>query len=158
LNRGNDAWGLDSAATCELTTPGEQVVRYCRYGPADGVPVVSLPGTPGTRWERPDVIGAIEQAGLRVVVPDRPGYGGSTRQPGRTAADVAGDVRLIAEAQGWRQFAVTGFSGGGSHAMACAALLAGRVTCCAVIPAESARQYGHRETGHRGSGGCLLAR
>jgi pimeloyl-ACP methyl ester carboxylesterase len=108
-------------------------VRYCRYGPADGLPVVSLAGTPGTRWERPDVIAAFDQADLRVVVPDRPGYGGSTRKPGRTVADVAADVQMIADGEGWRQFAVTGFSGGAPHALACAALLPDRVTGCAAV-------------------------
>jgi pimeloyl-ACP methyl ester carboxylesterase len=48
-------------------------------------------------------------------------------------ADVAADVGLIADAMGWPRFAVTGFSGGGPHALACAALLAGRVACCAVV-------------------------
>lgn len=119
--------------TCELTADGARILRYCCYGPADGLPVVSLTGTPGTHWERPDVIAAIEQAGLQVAVPDRPGYGGSTRQPGRTVASVAADVRMIADAHDWPRFAVTGFSGGGPHALACAALLAGRVTCCAAI-------------------------
>jgi pimeloyl-ACP methyl ester carboxylesterase len=114
--------------THELTADGGRVLRYCCYGPAGGLPVVSLAGTPGTRWERPDVIAAIEQAGLRVAVADRPGYGGTTRQPGRTVASVAADVQIIADALGWRRFAVTGFSGGGPHALACAALLTGRVT------------------------------
>jgi pimeloyl-ACP methyl ester carboxylesterase len=128
--------------TRELTAGGGRVLRYCCYGPTDGLPVVSLAGTPGTRWERPDVIAAFGQAGLRVAAPDRPGYGGSTRQPGRTIADVAADVQMIADAHGWRRFAVTGFSGGGPHALACAALLAGRVTCCAAVatpaPADAA--------------------
>jgi pimeloyl-ACP methyl ester carboxylesterase len=119
--------------THELTVTGGRVVRYCSYGPPDGYPVVSLSGTPGTRWERPDVISGFEWAGLRVIAPDRPGYGGSTRQPGRRVADVAADVRHIADAQGWRRFAVTGFSGGGPHALACAAVLASRVTRCAVV-------------------------
>jgi pimeloyl-ACP methyl ester carboxylesterase len=119
--------------TRELTADDGRILRYCCYGPADGLPVVSLTGTPGTRWERPDVIAAIEQAGLRVAVPDRPGYGGSTRQPGRTVASVAADVQMIADARNWRRFAVTGFSGGGPHALACSALLAERVTCCAAI-------------------------
>jgi pimeloyl-ACP methyl ester carboxylesterase len=129
-------------ATSELTVGGGRVLGYCCYGPADGLPVVSLAGTPGTRWERPDVIAAFEQAGLRVAAPDRPGYGGSTPQPGRTVASVAADVQMIADAHGWPQFAVTGFSGGGPHALACAALLAGRVTCCAAVatpaPADAA--------------------
>jgi pimeloyl-ACP methyl ester carboxylesterase len=46
---------------------------------------------------------------------------------------VAADVQMIADAHGWPRFAVTGFSGGGPHALACAALLAGRVTCCAAV-------------------------
>jgi pimeloyl-ACP methyl ester carboxylesterase len=62
-----------------------------------------------------------------MVVPDRPGYGGSARQHGRTVADVADDAQLLADAQGWAQFAVAGNSGGGPHALACAALLPGRV-------------------------------
>jgi pimeloyl-ACP methyl ester carboxylesterase len=135
--------------THELTADGGRVLRYCCYGPAGGLPVVSLAGTPGTRWERPDVIAAIEQAGLRVAVADRPGYGGTTRQPGRTVASVAADVQIIADALGWRRFAVTGFSGGGPHALACAALLTGHVTCCAVIatpappPADLDAAAGH---------------
>jgi pimeloyl-ACP methyl ester carboxylesterase len=126
-----EAW--TPPATSELAVGDGRVLRYCCYGPAGGLPVVSLAGTPGTRWERPDVITAFEQAGLRVAAPDRPGYGGSTRQAGRTVADVAADVQLVADAQGWPRFAVTGFSGGGPHALACAALLAGRVTCCAAV-------------------------
>jgi len=119
--------------THEVTAADGRVIRYCCYGPPQGRPVVSLAGTPGTRWERPDVIRAFQQAGLRVVAPDRPGYGGSTRQPGRAVADVAADVALIAGALVWQRFAVTGFSGGGPHALACAALLARRVTCCAMV-------------------------
>jgi pimeloyl-ACP methyl ester carboxylesterase len=126
-----EAWA--PPPTHELTVSGGRVVRYCCYGPQAGLPVVSLAGTPGTRWERPGVVSAIGQQNLRVVVPDRPGYGGSDRQPGRTVADVAADVAAVASAQGWAQFAVTGFSGGGPHALACAALLTGRVTCCAAV-------------------------
>jgi pimeloyl-ACP methyl ester carboxylesterase len=66
--------------THELGTPDGRVLRYCLYGPADGVPVIAHHGTPGTRWERPDVIEAIEEAGLRVLLHGRPGFG-STRQP-----------------------------------------------------------------------------
>ena len=50
--------------------------------------------------------------------------------------------QLIADAHGWPRFAVTGFSGGAPHALACAALLAPRVTCCAAVatpaPADAA--------------------
>jgi pimeloyl-ACP methyl ester carboxylesterase len=68
-----------------------------------------------------------------MVVPDRPGYGGSTRRPGRTVASVVTDARALADSLGWGRFAVTGGSGGGPHALACAALMADRVVRCAVV-------------------------
>ena len=126
-----EAW--QPPPTHELAVSGGRVVRYCCYGSRAGLPVVSLAGTPGTRWERPGVVSAVGQQGLRMVVPDRPGYGGSDRRRGRTVADVAADVAAVADAQGWAQFAVIGFSGGGPHALACAALLTERVTCCAAV-------------------------
>ncbi|MEV6521606.1 alpha/beta hydrolase [Longispora sp. NPDC051575] len=119
-----------------------RVVRYRLHGPADGFPVIAHNGTPSTRLRRPDQVEAMRQSGVRVLMPDRPGYGGSTRRPGRTVADVAGDVRVLADAQGWDRFAVFGGSGGGPHALACAALLPERVIRCAVLsgirPAEDA--------------------
>ncbi len=75
-----------------------------------------------------------------MLVYDRPGYGGSSRHPGRTVADAVNDVRVLADAHGWSRFAIFGGSGGGPHALACTALLADRVTRCAVLsgikPAE----------------------
>jgi pimeloyl-ACP methyl ester carboxylesterase len=111
---------------------GDRLVHYCLYGGLGGVPIVSLGGSPSTRWKRPDIVDAIEDSGVRMLIPDRPGYGGSTRQPGRTVVDVVTDVAALADAQGWDRFAVTGGSGGGPHALACAALLGDRVTRCAV--------------------------
>jgi pimeloyl-ACP methyl ester carboxylesterase len=118
--------------THELKTPDGRVLQYCVYGADDGVPVIAHHGTPGTRWERPDVVAAIEDNGLRVLVPGRPGYG-STRQPGRSVADVAADTGLLADEMGWDHFVVTGFSGGGPHALACAALLPSRVVRCSTV-------------------------
>jgi len=111
---------------------GDRVLHYSLYGDPAGTPAVSLGGSPSTRWKRPDAVRAIEESGLCLLVPDRPGYGGSTRQPGRTVADVVTDVQALADANNWDRFAVTGGSGGGPHALACAALLADRVTRCAV--------------------------
>ena len=111
---------------------GDRVVNYCLYGPLDGTPVISHNGSPSTRWKRPNIVSAIERSGVRMLVHDRPGYGGSTRQVGRRVADAAADVRRLADAIGWERFAVHGHSGGGPYALACAALLPGRVTRCAV--------------------------
>ena len=70
---------------------------------------------------------AAEELGVRWVSYDRPGYGGSTPRPDRDVASAAADVSSVADALGIDRFAVVGHSGGGSHALACAALLPGRV-------------------------------
>jgi pimeloyl-ACP methyl ester carboxylesterase len=71
--------------------------------------------------------------GVRLIAFDRPGYGKSDRKPGRRVADGAEDVSEIADALGLDRFAVLGRSGGGPHALACAALLPDRVTRVAVL-------------------------
>jgi pimeloyl-ACP methyl ester carboxylesterase len=80
----------------------------------------------------PHRIDAAER-GIRLVAYDRPGYGGSTPAPDRSVADAAGDVAAIAEALGVERFAVWGISGGGPHALACAALLPERVVAVASL-------------------------
>jgi pimeloyl-ACP methyl ester carboxylesterase len=70
---------------------------------------------------------------LTLITYDRPGYGGSSPQPERTVADCAADVRTISEAVGFDRCAVWGFSGGGPHALACAALLEDLVAAAATI-------------------------
>ncbi len=64
---------------------------------------------------------------MRVISPDRPAYGGSSPQPGRSIADWPSDVIAIADALGIDRFVVAGHSSGGSYAVACAALLPDRV-------------------------------
>ncbi|RNM12542.1 alpha/beta fold hydrolase [Nocardioides pocheonensis] len=85
-------------------------------------------GTPPAPWAA-----ASERVGLRWIGHDRPGYGGSTPRPGRDVASVAADVAAVADALGLDRFAVAGHSGGGPHALACAALLTGRVTATICI-------------------------
>jgi pimeloyl-ACP methyl ester carboxylesterase len=128
-----DASAWTPPATHELSTRDGRVLRYCLYGPQDGRPVVDHDGTPGTRFASEQFVDLITRCGLRVVLYDRPGYGGSTRQVGRSIADVADDVALLADALGWDRFAVSGGSGGAPHALACAVRLADRVTRCAAV-------------------------
>lgn len=68
-----------------------------------------------------------EELGIRWVSYDRPGYGGSTPRPGRDVASAAADAASVADALGIDRFAAVGHSSGGSHALACAALLPERV-------------------------------
>ena len=82
-----------------------------------------LHGTPGAgRLYGPHITDA-ENRGIRLIGYDRPGYGRSTPQPGRSIADCAADVRAVAAALSIDRLAVWGISGGAPHALACAALL-----------------------------------
>ena len=74
-----------------------------------------------------------DDRGLTLVAYDRPGYGESSPQPGRTVADCAADVRAISEALGFERCAVWGLSGGGPHALACGALVDDLVAAVATI-------------------------
>ena len=84
-------------------------------------------GSPNIGSPPDPLFAAAEANGLRWVSYDRPGYGGSSPHDGRTVASAAADVAAVAEALGIGRFAVLGHSGGGPHALACAALLPERV-------------------------------
>jgi len=96
-------------------------------GGDDDVAVLWHHGSPQTGALLEPVLSAAARRGLRVVSYGRPGYGGSTPSPGRDVASAAGDVLAVADALGLDRLAVVGASGGGPHALACAALLADRV-------------------------------
>ncbi len=78
-------------------------------------------------------VAAGAQRGLRHVAYSRPGYGGSDRRPGRTVADCAQDVAAIADELEIERFYTVGWSGGGPHALACAAVLGDRVLAAATL-------------------------
>src|SRR5262245_36359241 len=110
-----------------FATPDGRTIAYELKGPRDGTPVIGLHGTPGSRVSRFPIGDPYADAGVCVAQYDRPGYGGSTRHAGRSVADCAADVAVLADELGWETFAVTGGSGGGPHVLACAALLPDRV-------------------------------
>jgi pimeloyl-ACP methyl ester carboxylesterase len=97
-------------------------------------------GTPNTGAPPEPLFPAAAQLGIRWVSYDRPGYGGSTPSPGRDVASVAGDVAGIADALGIGRFAVMGHSGGGTYALAPAALMPDRVL--AVVCASGMAPFG----------------
>ncbi|MEU7138836.1 alpha/beta hydrolase [Nocardia sp. NPDC046473] len=85
-------------------------------------------GSPQTGAPLEPLLAAAVERGIRLLSYGRPGYGGSTRLSGRTVASAARDVEQIADAFGIERFAVMGASGGGPHALVCAAELPDRVT------------------------------
>jgi len=104
-----------------------------RWGVLNGVPVIFLHGTPGSRLSARINEASLRRLGVQLVTYDRPGYGLSDPHHGRSVADAAEDVRAIADHLGLDRFAVIGRSGGGPHALACAALLPDRVTRAACL-------------------------
>ncbi|MDH2445526.1 alpha/beta hydrolase [Amnibacterium sp. CER49] len=107
----------------QLSLPDGRTIDLYVSGPDDGVPFVFHHGTPGSyvppRALERQVIGR----GLRFVMWSRPGYGGSTRKAGRSVVDVVADTEAVLAALGAARCVVGGRSGGGPHALACAARL-----------------------------------
>ncbi|EST30995.1 alpha/beta fold hydrolase [Streptomyces niveus] len=108
---------------------GRTLRTYDSGGPgSDGPTVVWHHGSPQTGAPLEPLLAAAGARGIRLVSYGRPSYGGSSPLPGRNVAAAAEDVARIADALGVESFAVMGASGGGPHALACAALLPDRVT------------------------------
>jgi pimeloyl-ACP methyl ester carboxylesterase len=109
-----------------FTTADGRDIEYLTAGPADGLPLVVHEGTPMGLVLNTRLASAAAERGLRVVQAARPGYEGSTPRPGRTVADVVPDTAALLDAVGADDFVSIGFSGGGPHSLACAALAPGR--------------------------------
>jgi pimeloyl-ACP methyl ester carboxylesterase len=122
--------------TAELTTvriwDGREL-DVLRHGPADAYPLVFQCGTPNAPDEFPQLFDAVDARGWQLVAYARPGYARSSRHEGRSVADAAADVARILDRLGLGRFAALGWSGGGPHALACAALLPDRCDAVASL-------------------------
>lgn len=111
----------------ELALGRGRTVHVYDTGERDRLAVVWHHGTPNVGAPPEPLFAAADRLGIRWVSYDRPGYGGSTPDPGRTVASAAALTAHVADALGIDRFATFGHSGGGPHALACAALLPERV-------------------------------
>jgi pimeloyl-ACP methyl ester carboxylesterase len=102
-------------------------------GDRQGHPVLVHNGTPNSRHLYGRWIADAAEKGIRLISYDRPGYGGSTADPGHTVASGAQDVRAIAEALGLDRLGIWGISGGGPYALGCAALLPDMAVAVAAV-------------------------
>jgi pimeloyl-ACP methyl ester carboxylesterase len=109
-----------------------RTLAYEDVGGASGSPVFFFHGTPGSRLARHPDAELTVAAGARLITVDRPGYGDSSRRPGRRLTDWASDVSELADALGLGRFSVVGWSGGGPHALAVAHQLPERVAAVAL--------------------------
>jgi pimeloyl-ACP methyl ester carboxylesterase len=104
-----------------------------RHGPRDAFALVFHYGTPNAPVEFGPLYDAADERGWQVVSYARPGYAGSSRHEGRSVADAAGDVEAMLGELGIGAFVTVGWSGGGPHALACAALLPERCRAAATL-------------------------
>jgi pimeloyl-ACP methyl ester carboxylesterase len=108
-------------------------VEFDASGRGNGAAVIFHTGTPSAGRLFEPLVQAGAARGLRHVAYSRPGYGGSERRPARTVADCVREVVEIADHLGIERFYTVGWSGGGPHALACAALLGERVIAAATL-------------------------
>lgn len=109
-----------------------RILGYAEYGDPQGTPGFLFHGTPGSRYFCPsDEI--TRKLKVRLICPERPGYGESTFHPNRRILDWADDVVQLADHLGIDRFGVAGHSGGGPYALACAKVLSERVTAVGII-------------------------
>lgn len=110
-----------------------RTLAYEDAGDPGGFPVMLMHGFPGSRLEARVTGASAAAAGVRLICPDRPGFGQSDPQPGRHLGDWPNDVAALADQLALARFAVVGFSAGGPYALACAALLPERVSACGLV-------------------------
>lgn len=104
-----------------LRLPDGREMAWRWWGDPGGTPLLRIQGTPSSRVQyNPDGT-VIADAGARYLMADRPGYGHSTRKPGRKIADVADDYAALIRAHGLERVPAMGTSGGGPHVLALAA-------------------------------------
>ena len=123
-----------------ISTEDGRNLRIIESGLLNGIPILVHNGTPGSRLLYHPWVKDAEERGIHLISYERPGYGGSTSQPERTVASAANDVATIAKELRLDRLSVWGVSGGGPHALACAALLPNLVVAAAVLASPAPYQ------------------
>jgi pimeloyl-ACP methyl ester carboxylesterase len=109
-----------------------RALAYAEWGDASGSPVLFVHGSFHSRIWCPDEE-ATTGAAVRLIVPDRPGYGRSDPQLGHTLDGWAADVEQLADALDLGRFALVGWSAGGIYVAACAATIPERLRAAGIV-------------------------
>ena len=133
MSREGDRLPYASLDDPSIALAGGRRMMFRSFGPTTGFPVIALHGTPGSRLKFVVTEADAHRLGLRVIAPDRWGYGGTDPHPAPDLAAFAGDILHFADALGIGRFAIMGVSGGGPYAAAVAALLPQRVAALALF-------------------------
>lgn len=116
-----------------IQLPDQRKLAYAEYGDQNGTPIMLFHGLPGSRLSWGLLPDNPFPPGLRLIAPDRPGYGNSDPKPHRSLLEWAHDINALAEALDISKFAVVGVSGGGPGALACAWQWPDRIIAAGVI-------------------------
>lgn len=116
-----------------MTLRDGRTLAWHEYGPADGQPVLWFQGTPGSRFSRHADEAVYDRLNVRLIVFDRPGYGASSRLPGRGISIIAHDAVELLDQLGLGSVHTGGGSGGGPHVLAFAAHHPDRVRAASVV-------------------------
>jgi pimeloyl-ACP methyl ester carboxylesterase len=108
-------------------------LAYTEYGDADGTPAIYCHGFPGSRLEARLAHAAAATLGIRLIAPDRPGFGRSDFLPGRRFADWPRDLAALSDALALERFDLVGVSGGAPYAIAGGQMLGDRVRRIALV-------------------------
>jgi pimeloyl-ACP methyl ester carboxylesterase len=115
-----------------LTRPDGRTLAWVEAGILDGRPILRVPGTPGSRLQvRPDQSPWLDR-GLRMILTERPGFGASSRHPGRSFLDHADDLAAILDELEIDRVPILGGSGAGPYLLALAARHPDRVQAVTV--------------------------
>ena len=145
--RGRRAYREDMARTVECVDSSTirlrdgRLLGFLMRGAPKGTPVLYFHGALGSRLEWPAAPDAAEKANVWLLAVDRPGYGCSTPQPGRTLLGWADDVRQLADRLGIGKFRIVAWSAGTPHALAVALRMPERVESLDLVGAAVPESY-----------------
>ena len=123
---------LTSQDSC-IRLAGSRRLGFAEFGRPDGEPVIICHGLPSTRIAASGLHQAALQSGVRLIAPDRPGFGLSDPSPGRQILDWAGDVAALADSLQLQRFSLMAISSGMPYALACAIVLPERLRAVAIL-------------------------
>lgn len=128
-----DALAVPASADRQFRLADGRRVTYREYGSHRGYPVLALHGTPGSRLKYAAADAEAHRLGLRLISPDRWGYGRTDAHDDPALGAYANDATGLVDALGIDRFSVVGISGGGPYAAAVAARLGRRVGALALV-------------------------
>jgi pimeloyl-ACP methyl ester carboxylesterase len=141
----------------QMRLPDGRRLGYAWFGAPHGRVVLYCHGFPASRLEAALADAAARDLGVRILAPDRPGFGASDPQPGRVLSDWPADVEALCDRLGVASFVVLGVSGGAPYGCACAALLGDRVEALALVGGLAPLRSPVLLEGMRGPAGLFLA-